>query len=101
MGVKTMLVGRALGVPLGPTREVVVESLRQLGLKGAYMELIAAAAIDCATEETSRLRDRLFPQVLWQGTVICRRLYGVQREPTWLVLRHVEDGWLLDAVLFG
>lgn len=99
MATKGALCGRALGVRLDSSSDDVAASLRLHGLAGDHVDKIAATAIAYATEETTRLQQRLVPQAAWPGTVICRRLAS-PTTPTWLLLKRVDEGWLLDAALF-
>lgn len=99
MATTRALSGRELGVQLNSTTADVVASLRAQGLAGDHVDTIAAAAIAYATEETIRLQQRLVPETSWPGTVVCRRVQH-QYVPTWLLLRRVDKGWLLDAALF-
>lgn len=99
MATSRALSGRVLGVQLNATTADVVASLRARGLVGEQVDMIAAAAIAYATEETTKLQQRLIPETSWPGTVVCRRV-NHQYVPTWLLLKRIDEGWLLDAALF-
>jgi hypothetical protein len=99
MATKGVLNGRALGVRLGSSSNDVAAALRERGLAGDHVDKIAATAVALAREETARLQQHLVPQNSWPGTVICRRLANPYVS-IWLLLKHVDEGWMLDAALF-
>jgi len=99
---KSQLRGRTLRVGLASGCEQAAKKLKDLGFTSERAIDVAEAATKYAEEETALLVRQLTPKSAWPGAVVIRRHLDIQREETWLMLKHEGDmGWTLDSALFA
>ena len=87
-----------LEIPSDPAE--LVAAIEQLGFTAnSYIDEVARRALTFAAQEDERMSKILALKTVLLDPVVCRYYCDVRGQPSWLILRRMEDRWILSAMV--
>ena len=87
-----------LEIPSDPAE--LVSAIEQLGFSpNSYIDEVARNALAFVAQEEERTSKMLAPKAVVRDPVVCRYYCDVRGQPSWLILRRMEDRWILSAMV--
>jgi hypothetical protein len=93
--------GVSLNVDLKTDESKLLAELEKAGIsRNAFVEEVAANALKFRDEEEQRRASSLNLKGDDREVAICRNYQNLQRQSTWLFIRHSANDWYLSGILF-